>query len=170
MVDAQTFRFDLFHRLSVVHVALPPLRERLEDLPCLIRYFYEGRGHDPGPIEGENLEHLRGHRWPGNVREMRNVFDRAWVLSAGKTRFADLSIWLGTEIGSGLEVIDGTLPFKEAKRRWVEIFERRYLTSVFARYNGNIARASAFAGINRRHLRGLLDAYGLRAQVEDGEI
>jgi DNA-binding NtrC family response regulator len=167
MVDAKTFRFDLFHRLSVVHVALPALRERLEDLPCLVRYFYEGRGHDPGPIDGENLELLRSHRWPGNVREMRNVLDRAWVLSANKTRFSELSIWFGAETGNGLEVVDGTLPFKEAKRRWVEIFERRYLTAVFARYNGNIARASAFAGINRRHLRGLLDSYQLRGHADE---
>jgi DNA-binding NtrC family response regulator len=163
MVDAKQFRFDLFHRLSVVHLALPPLRERFEDLPCLVRYFYEGRGHDPGPIEGANLELLGSHRWPGNVREMRNVLDRAWVISgANDTRFADLPIWLGAESTPCLEVVDGTLPFKEAKRRWVEIFERRYLTAVFTRFGGNIARTSAFAGINRRHLRGLLDAYNLR--------
>src|SRR6185503_11459159 len=78
MVAAKQFRFDLFYRLAVVHVALPPLREQLEDLPHLIATFYHRRSADPGPIDGDNLERMRRHAWPGNVRELRNVLERAW--------------------------------------------------------------------------------------------
>jgi len=76
MVEDKTFRFDLFHRLAVVHIKIPSLRERLEDLAVLIQYFYEGSGIEPGSIQGENLKKLQEHDWPGNVRELRNVVER----------------------------------------------------------------------------------------------
>src|SRR5213079_210864 len=118
MVAAKEFRFDLFYRLAVVHVALPPLRDRLEDLPHLITTFYQRRGADPGPIDGENLERLRRHPWPGNVRELRNVLERAWAMSGPSAKFRDLKLWLDTGAASQTqpqaEAIDTTLPFKEA--------------------------------------------------------
>ncbi len=162
MVEAKTFRFDLFHRLAVVHVLIPPLRERLEDLVCLVRHFYEGRGIDPGPVEGENLERLRGHAFPGNVRELRNVLERAWVLAGKGAPFKDLSLWLAAEAVSPFEVVDTSLPFKEAKERWVAAFERRYLSALWARFEGNISRAAEHAGLNRGHLRDLFEEHGIK--------
>jgi two-component system, NtrC family, nitrogen regulation response regulator GlnG len=163
MVEQKTFRFDLLHRLSVLSAHLPALRERLEDLPCLISAFYEGRSSDPGEIAGENLERLRTHPWPGNVRELRNVLERAWVLSGpSRHRFKELSLWLeASDLATG-EVVDISLPFKEAKERWVDSFERRYLAAVFAKFGQNITRASEHAEINRRHFRELLEQHGLR--------
>jgi DNA-binding NtrC family response regulator len=164
MVEQKTFRFDLFHRISVVHVGIPPLRHRLDDLSCLIRHFYEGRGVEPGSIDGPNLDLLRSHPWPGNVRELRNVLERAWVLSGtGGIAFGDLRLWLESEAEfSPFAMVDTTLDFKQAKEQWVSAFERRYLAAVYAQHGKNIARAAAHAGINRRHFRKLLIDHGLR--------
>ena len=164
MVAAKEFRFDLFYRLAVVHVALPPLRERGEDLPELIAAFHAARGLDPGPIDGDNLARLARHAWPGNVRELRNVLERAWALSGPGARFRDLRLWVDAGAGSAPEpagAIEISLPFKEAKERWNDHFERRYLAAVFDLHGRNVTRAAEHAGINRRHFRELLYKHGL---------
>jgi DNA-binding NtrC family response regulator len=177
MVEEKQFRFDLFYRLAVVHVAIPPLRDRLDDLADLVRHFYEGRGVDPGPIEGENLLRLQRYAWPGNVRELRNALERAWTLAGpGGARFASLKLWIDpaglsaasapaaperTAAPDEILAIDTNLPFKEAKEEWLERFERRYLEAAFADAGRNISRASARAGINRRHFRTLLRKHGI---------
>jgi len=162
MVAHKEFRFDLFYRLAVVHVALPPLRERLEDLPHLIATFYRARGAEPGPVDGDNLERMRRHAWPGNVRELRNVLERAWALSSPGARFRDLRLWLDPNAAPQIaEVIDTALPFKEAKERWNDHFERRYVAMVFAATSGNVTRAAEHAGLSRRHFRELLYKHAL---------
>jgi DNA-binding NtrC family response regulator len=168
MVAAKQFRFDLFYRLAVVHVALPPLRERLEDLPHLIATFYHRRGADPGPIDGDNLERMRRHAWPGNVRELRNVLERAWALSAG-ARFRELRLWLDPNASAPQlsEVVDTALPFKEAKERWNDHFERRYVAMVFTSNASNVTRAAEHAGLSRRHFRELLYKHGIVERPAD---
>jgi DNA-binding NtrC family response regulator len=162
MVAAKEFRFDLFYRLAVVHVALPPLRERLEDLPHLIATFYRARGAELGPIDGDNLERMRRHAWPGNVRELRNVLERAWALSGPSARFRDLRLWLDPNAQPQLsEVIDTALPFKEAKERWNDHFERRYVAMLFSSNASNVTRAAEHAGLSRRHFRELLYKHGI---------
>ncbi len=176
MVEEKQFRFDLFYRLAVVHVAIPPLRDRLEDLAELVRHFYEGRGVDAGPIAGANLSRLERYAWPGNVRELRNVLERAWTMAGpGGARFAGLKLWLDPagmagahpapaaepERAGDLLAIDTGQPFKEAKEKWLEVFERHYLEGVFAACDRNISRASVRAGINRRHFRNLLRKHGI---------
>ena len=171
MVEAKAFRFDLFYRLAVVHVALPPLRDRLEDLPHLVRTFYERRGGDPGPIDGDNLDKLRRHAWPGNVRELRNVLERAWALSGPKATFRTLRLWLdpgaAQQAASG-DVVDTSLPFKEAKERWNDQFERRYVAMVWERSGANVTRAAEDAGLSRRHFRELLYKHALVERPRDG--
>jgi DNA-binding NtrC family response regulator len=163
MVAAKEFRFDLFYRLAVVHVALPPLRDRLEDLPHLIATFYARRGTAPGPIDGDNLERMRRHAWPGNVRELRNVLERAWALSGPNSSFRDLRLWLDPQAAQGQlsEVVDTALPFKEAKERWNDQFERRYVANVFTANASNVTRAAEHAGLSRRHFRELLYKHGI---------
>jgi DNA-binding NtrC family response regulator len=164
MVEQKRFRFDLFYRLAVVHVHIPPLRERPEDVAALVSNFYEGRGLESGPIAGDNLARLHAHAWPGNVRELRNVLERAWALSgATGARFADLRLWVqtfGNQPSAG-EPIDTSVPFKDAKERWLEVFERRYLAQVFETYARNLTHAAEHAGINRRHFRQLLRKHGI---------
>lgn len=163
MAEAGTFRFDLLQRLSVIHVHIPPLRERLDDIPALVQFFYEGRGVDPGPIDGENLAELRGYAWPGNVRELRNVLDRAWVLSSGGVAFRDLCLSLQP---SGARVsalaVDTALTFKEAKQNCVTAFEREYIAELFAQNQYNVTRTAQRAGLAPRHLRRLLQRYGFK--------
>jgi DNA-binding NtrC family response regulator len=173
MVATKEFRFDLFYRLAVVHVALPPLRDRLEDLPHLIQTFYRRRGADPGPIDGDNLERMRRYAWPGNVRELRNVLERAWALSGPGARFRELRLWLdpSAEKPQSAEVVDTSLGFKEAKERWNDQFERRYVSLVFAQNGNNVTRAAEHAGLSRRHFRELLYKHGIveRPADDDGE-
>ncbi len=170
MVAAKEFRFDLFYRLAVVHVALPALRQRLEDLPHLIAAFYAARGLTPGPIDGPNLERMRQHSWPGNVRELRNVLERAWALSGAATGFRELRLWLDAGTAPQFsEVVDSSLGFKEAKERWNDHFERRYVSMVFAAQNNNVTRAAEHAGLSRRHFRELLYKHALLARPESGE-
>jgi len=163
MVAEKQFRFDLFYRLAVVHVALPPLRDRLEDLPRLVATFYARRTGDPGPIDGDNLDRLRRHAWPGNVRELRNVLERAWALSGAGAKFRDLKLWLdpGAAQAPATDVVDTSLPFKEAKERWNDQFERRYVAMLFAAHGNNVTRAAEQAGLSRRHFRELLYKHGI---------
>lgn len=162
MVAAKEFRFDLFYRLAVVHVALPALRDRLEDLPHLVATFYERKGLAPGPIDGDNLDKLRRYAWPGNVRELRNVLERAWALAGTATKFRELRLWLDTSAQQpqAQEVIDTSLPFKEAKERWNDQFERRYVSLVWSAAGNNVTRAAEHAGLSRRHFRELLYKHG----------
>ena len=167
MVDEGTFRFDLFHRLAVVHLELPPLRDHPEDIPDLVRHFYRQRGVEPKGVDGDNMTALQRHNWRGNVRELRNCLERAWALSPDDGAvFSALPLWLaggGTERAVGAApMLDTSVPFKEAKEHWIEHFEKRYLAAVFAAHNGNVTRAAAQAGINRRHFRELLEKHQLR--------
>jgi DNA-binding NtrC family response regulator len=168
MVAANEFRFDLFYRLAVVHVALPALRQRLEDLPHLIGALYAARGLVPGPIDGPNLERMHQHSWPGNVRELRNVLERAWAMSGSATAFRELRLWLDASMSAQFsEVVDSSLQFKEAKERWNDHFERRYVSMVFSSNGNNVTRAAEHAGLSRRHFRELLYKHALIERPAD---
>jgi len=173
MVADKLFRFDLFYRLAVVHVALPPVRDRLEDLPHLIATFYQRRNLDPGPIDGDNLDKLRRYAWPGNVRELRNALERAWALSGPNAKFRELRLWLDPGAAQQAqfgEVVEVSLPFKEAKERWNDHFERRYVGMVFAANASNVTRAAELSGLSRRHFRELLYKHGIvERPAEDTE-
>jgi DNA-binding NtrC family response regulator len=156
------FRPDLYYRLSVVRVVLPPLRERREDLAPIVREMLRLRGFaEPGAIEGPNLEKLVVHDWPGNVRELRNAIDRALALSPGVARFTDLRLGIDAIATGEAPAIRTDLPFSEAKQQVIDAFERRYLRDVLERCDGNISAAAREAGIDRKHLRTLLVRHGL---------
>jgi two-component system, NtrC family, response regulator HydG len=165
MANEGTFRSDLFYRLAVVRVVLPPLRSRIEDLPPLIEKFLRESGTSPiGAIDGPNLELLSSHRWPGNVRELRNVLERA-VACAGttRTRFQDLPIHIGPRAREvTTPSVDVNVPFSTAKERVIDRFERSYLGALLTATDDNVAEASRRSGLNRRHLYDLLKKHGLR--------
>jgi DNA-binding NtrC family response regulator len=174
MVAAKEFRFDLFYRLAVVHVGIPPLRDRLEDLPHLIATFYQRRGIDPGAIDGDNLDRMRRYAWAGNVRELRNALERAWALSGGSisspAKFRELRLWLDPSAAAPqhAETVDTSLPFKDAKERWNDHFERRYVALVWQANGQNVTRAAEHAGLSRRHFRELLYKHGIVERPADG--
>jgi DNA-binding NtrC family response regulator len=153
------FRDDLYHRLAVLNVRLPPLRERRDDIPDLVRALLARLGQ-PDAIGPEGIAALCGHDWPGNVRELRNAVERAVSLGhlPGPGDFAMAAPapaprttgWRG-------------LPFKVAKDKLVAAFERDYLLDLVSRCAGNISRAAREAGIDRVYLHRLLKHHGLRA-------
>ncbi|HEY3352991.1 MAG TPA: sigma 54-interacting transcriptional regulator [Polyangia bacterium] len=160
-VNRGTFRQDLYYRLEVVRLRLPPLRERPEDVPVLIEHFRHSvrPGADLPPFSEEVLAHFVNHPWPGNVRELRNAVERAVVLQELPIPVAmgAAAAAAGTE-----EAIDLRVPFKDAKNALTERFERRYLGALLTATAGNVSEAARRAGIDRVYLLKLLKRYGLR--------
>jgi two-component system response regulator HydG len=170
------FREDLYYRLNVISVQLPPLRERPEDIPLLVQHFLKKYGAKTGKeltrCEPAAMEALTTHRWNGNVRELENVIERAVVLAQGTTLTpADLPPNFGGE-RAGAEVASSTLahlPYAQAKKLALRAFERRYLTSVLQRSNGNISLAARQAGVDRSNFRRLLKQYAVERNLELGD-
>lgn len=164
MVRAGHFRDDLYYRLSVVEVILPPLRNRLEDLVPLIQHFLAAAGWPPDvEVGGPGLELLDAHHWPGNVRELRNVIDRAVSLASGPgVPFEALRIEIGRlgrdSIGP---VFDPSVPFRQGKAAAIAAFEAEYLGALMERHGGNVSKAARAAEMDRGHLRTLLRQHGL---------
>jgi DNA-binding NtrC family response regulator len=169
MVDSGALRLDLFHRLAVVHLRLPALKDRPDDIPAIVAGFYRERGLEAGPIDGPNLDALRAHPFPGNVRELKNVLERSWVLSRPDRRaFRELTLWLAAAASSTAThvepvPVDASLPFKEAKEQVLERFEAAYLQDLMTRFDGNISQAARHAALSRRHLRALCTKHGVKA-------
>ncbi|OJH41219.1 sigma 54-interacting transcriptional regulator [Cystobacter ferrugineus] len=159
-VKANKFRRDLYHRLAVLRVTLPALRERPEDIPLLIDTVLGRMGKPPSALSDQTRALLSQYPWPGNVRELRNVVEQ--VVNLGEEALPELPpLGAGAEQPSGASTAELDLPFKEAKERLIEGFERDYLKGLLERCEGNISRASREAGIDRVYLRKLLRKHGL---------
>ena len=156
-----TFRPDLFYRLSVVRIQLPPLRARREDITPVVRELMRRQGLEAGRVTGPNLNRLMAHTWPGNIRELRNVIDRAIAMSPNANSFKELRITVSPLSGEQTLSVRTDLAFTEAKQRLLQTFELRYLSDVFARCEGNISAASRESGLDRKHLRTLLRKHAL---------
>jgi len=165
-VAKKTFREDLYYRLAVIRVSVPPLRERGTDIPLLIQHFVNNFGPNLG-VTPEDMARLVRHSWPGNVRELRNVIERACLLARGTS--INLEDALVSEAAPSLG-IRTDLPFKEAKGQLVEMFEREYIEDLMRRHKMNLSAAAREAQIDRKHLRELIRKYGLdpRQGVADG--
>jgi transcriptional regulator with GAF, ATPase, and Fis domain len=160
-VNAQRFRSDLYYRLAVVVVRLPPLRERPGDLPVLLDEILESMGvalDDPRALSLRNaaaIEELEHHAWPGNVRELRNYIERFLTL--------DMKMPLpGAMSEGGAPAIDTRVPLRTAREQWVRYFERAYLDAILREHGGNVARAARAARTDRVHFHRLLARSGLR--------
>jgi DNA-binding NtrC family response regulator len=156
------FRADLFYRIAVLHLRLPALRERREDIAPIVAELLRRRGMQPGPIDGPGLQRLCAHDWPGNVRELRNAIDRAVALSPGAECFEALRLGVPPrEPGHEPLAVRTDLPFAEAKAAVIEELERRYLGELWSQSDGNLSAAARRAGLDRKHLRMLLRRHGL---------
>ena len=165
-VRAGRFREDLYYRLRVVELAIPPLAERREDIPLLIDHFLKEAARrfarDPKPLTGEALRACVAHEWRGNVRELRSAVEQALLLAPGpEITPADLF---------GRPAVDesppsGALPatFREAKERMVEAFERDFLRQALRRHGGNITKAAEEVGMHRQNLQQKMRELGLTA-------
>jgi transcriptional regulator with GAF, ATPase, and Fis domain len=155
-VNRGRFREDLYFRLAVMSVRVPPLRERLEDLPILVRGFLASL-NVPEAIElfpAHVMADLAAHDWPGNVRELRNYVERAVVL---KERLP-----ASQKSPSALPDVDVRLPFKLAKDAVVDAFERSYVSALLDAAGGNVSRAARSGGMDRMYLHRLIQKHGLR--------
>jgi transcriptional regulator with GAF, ATPase, and Fis domain len=159
-VNHGNFRVDLYYRLSVVQVRLPPLRERLEDIPMLTQHILEelelGFSLSMG---GDLLQELQRHRWPGNVRELRNYLRR---MAFGDDCCSPLGpITTTASVPAEAFEVDLALPFKECKNRATERFERHYLQALIKEAGGNISKAARMAQTDRTYLSRLLSRYNI---------
>jgi DNA-binding NtrC family response regulator len=167
-VEHAKFRQDLYYRLNVVVLRVPPLRERLDDLPLLAAHFLKKHGGDKAPtLSPEALEAMTEYGWPGNVRELENCLLHAIALHRGETigieSLPAAVSGRGRTNGAGVEVTDdGELtPLTEAKRRASSAFEKRYLTRVMEKSKGSVSEAARMAGLDRTNFRRLLQRHGL---------
>lgn len=148
-VERGTFRLDLYHRLAVVYVRVPPLRDRPSDLALLARRLVSTLGGDPSQLTKERLERIRERRWSGNVRELRNYLER-WLLLGdgreGELREAD---------SSSDDPARGNLPYRQARALALEAFTQVYVENMLARHDGNVSHAAEAAGVARRYFQRL---------------
>ncbi len=160
------FREDLYYRLNVVRIHLPPLRDRREDIPLLAAHFLKQFAREtPRPVEGisaEAVSLLEAHDWPGNVRELENVVERAVFLTETPTISKDsLPAHIRSRAVEKVPDVDTSASFKDAKGRWVDMFEKKYLIDLLRRHKGNITLAAQEAGINRKTIHRLIAKHGL---------
>jgi DNA-binding NtrC family response regulator len=155
------FRMDLLYRLKLLHLTLPPLRERREDIALLAEYFVAKAGaryrKPVMPIDPRTLAWFEGYAWPGNIRELEHLVQREFLIADGPS--------IVVPAPAGEPVADrapsAPLNYRQAKRQAVAEFEARFLASLIAQTNGNVSAAARLSGTERRHLGRLLKKHSL---------
>jgi transcriptional regulator with GAF, ATPase, and Fis domain len=167
-VERGAFREDLYFRLSVITLTIPPLRERREDIPLLVEHFIEetarARGLRTPRLDDATMDRLVRHDWPGNVRELKNAVERAVLLSAVRpgARLAIDGLSAESEAAAPAPPTDAFEPglsFGEAKERWLARRESAYLKALLERHHGNVSAAARAARMDRKYLHKLLRKY-----------
>ncbi|HJN75915.1 MAG TPA: sigma-54 dependent transcriptional regulator [Myxococcota bacterium] len=192
MVREGGFREDLFHRLNVVHVHLPALRERPEDVPILLQHFVKRCALEAGRgslrLSSDVVDALTRYSWPGNVRELVNCARYVASLAPGpEVRLADLPprlkgvggpVPLASEQARGSPGSAGSalgepaairydLPYKKAKRMWLEVFEFAYITYLLKRHDNNVSHAAREAGIDRKSIQRLMKRNNMKGTRDE---
>ena len=166
-VAAGRFREDLFYRIGVVRIRLPPLRERLEDIPLLVEHLQKqlARPGASATIPERIVRSFQGRAWPGNVRELRNAVARALSLGSGgdapvehSNHAAAHASWSGQ--------VDLRVPLKTAKETLADAFERAYIEEALREAGGNVSRAAEIAGVNRKLIQRAMKRHALRGDPD----
>jgi DNA-binding NtrC family response regulator len=180
-IQRGVFRKDLYYRLSVVSLTVPPLRERLEDIPEVVsrylNYFYSRIERDVTGIQPDALAALMRYSWPGNVRELINVIERAVILCEGhEIKLVDLPETVSGAVrdqlpdGEGFRIKDIreedllAMPLRDAKRQVSDLFEKHYLGALLRETNGRIGETARRAGIQPRSLFDKMKQLGLQKE------
>ncbi|MBI4704687.1 MAG: sigma 54-interacting transcriptional regulator [Deltaproteobacteria bacterium] len=164
-VNEGLFREDLYYRLAVVELHLPPLHARRDDIPLLARHFYE-RLTGSRDLPAAMLSALLTRSWPGNVRELRNHVERTVAISRPGADPARLAPGGGARPRAAPDVPRIDLPFKQARRAWLERFEDGYVRALLESTGGNVSHAAQAAGVSRRFLQRAMLRLGLRQASE----
>jgi transcriptional regulator with GAF, ATPase, and Fis domain len=164
-VNGGSFREDLYYRLAVFEIVLPPLRDRKEDIATLANHFYARATGADSLLPAEILTSLQSRSWPGNVRELRNFVERSALLGSW---FSDPNVGpTSAGAATALETFaSANLPLKEARERCIMQFEALYVTALLRRTNGNVTQAARMAGVSRRYLHRLISERGIRGAVD----
>jgi len=169
-INAGNFRADLFFRLAVIQVPLPPLRERLDDLPLLVRRLLERIASERAvdaiiDLDPSVTEALSRHHWPGNIRELRNYLEQLVILRAAPTLPDPTGDGVLGSTSNGASFADlHQLPWRTAKNRLIERFERDYLAHLLDQTAGNVAEAARRAGVDRGTLFRSIRRHGIKVE------
>lgn len=176
-VELGRFRADLYHRLNTARIHLPPLRERVEDIPLLVRHF-EAR-IEPGTsnraaLEEHEIAALMQRKFEGNVRELRNIVERLHSLGSSvrtpERSATPPAIPKNAASGAGLHLtVDLSRKFHDAKAGLIDAFERQYFAEALRQSNGNVSKAAQDIGVSRRVLHRAINDYNLRAHDDSEE-
>jgi DNA-binding NtrC family response regulator len=169
-VEERLFREDLFYRLNVLHVHIPPLRDRAEDIPLLSQHFlqrYRSRYvREVAGLSTAAVHRLMGYSWPGNIRELEGIIHRAVILSSSRLIGPE-----DIELPAPAVVTNSEVSLRKAKESAMQSFERAYLTTLLLQHEGNVSRAAKAAGKERRAFQRLLKKYSVdRAQFVNVKI
>ncbi|WP_120078540.1 sigma-54-dependent transcriptional regulator [Aurantiacibacter odishensis] len=174
-IEEKRFREDLFYRLNVVPIDIPPLSERRDDIPALADHFFtryaREQGLEPPTIAPEALAAMQAYDWPGNVRQLRNVIERTVILAPREDFKTITPGMLPAEITGGSEEGSGGIsslmgvPLREAR----ESFEREYLRIQIRRFSGNISKTAGFIGMERSALHRKLKLLGMNERNGNGD-
>jgi len=170
MVNRGTFRADLFFRLNIVRLRIPPLRERRDDIPFLIEHFYKQLADEPSADAIAELQTVFMRLdWPGNVRELRNAVERAVLLG-------HIEDWEEGPPSPSVSppnpddpapALDFSIPFRDSKEQVINAWECTYFRELLRRHAGNVSAAARAAQMDRSYLRMLLKRHGIAAREED---
>ena len=166
LVDQGKFREDLFYRLNVVQIELPPLRERPEDIALLTSHFtqkYAKSGQQPAQVSPEAMEILMSHSWPGNIRQLENTIERACITAPdGLITVKHLALdQRPNSPGRGQLPVDVSRPLPEQLSEMTAVFEKRYLRRMLKKTRGHVGRCAKLSGLSRRSITDKIAQYGI---------
>jgi transcriptional regulator with GAF, ATPase, and Fis domain len=163
-VGSGKFREDLYFRLAVVPLTVPPLRARREDIPMLARHILKATSATEYVMTDDTLAALAAHDWPGNVRELRNVLERAIYLAqaSGTTELSLVILPGGVAASDSGFHFEAGKSYRDTRSKYDSEFEKRYLKWLLGRHAGNVSAAAREAKMDRKHLHDLARKHGLR--------
>ncbi len=163
-IDRGNFRDDLYYRIAVVTVRIPPLRERSDDVPLLVRHFerhHMSAAHHPEPLPESMVQSFVSRAWPGNVRELKNQVDCALFLRNERISTEGGAPVLGPTVNG----VSLAVPLLVGRDHIADAYEKAYIELALEKAGGNISRAAKLAGVGRRFLQKAMDHHGLRGRA-----